>query len=101
MKALAIRLPAGLVLLAGIAAAQAGNLAPRVQALEEKLAAQRHALNDFGGLIRYGSEDAELGLPKRGELRVVFLGDQVTELWGRGSAKFFPGQRFVHRGISG
>jgi lysophospholipase L1-like esterase len=87
MKVLSIRLPASLILLASFAGAQASDLA-----------AQRHLLNDFGGLIRYGSENAELGPPKAGETRVVFLGDQVTELWG---AKFFPGQPFLNRGIDG
>jgi lysophospholipase L1-like esterase len=83
MKALPIRLPASLILLASFAGAQASDLAvPR----------------DFGGLIRYGSENAELGPPKAGETRVVFLGDQVTELWG---AKFFPGKPFLNRGIDG
>ena len=71
------------------------------QALEQKLAAQRHLLNDFGGLIRYGSENAEIGPPKPGENRVVFLGDDITELWGRGSARFFPGKPYLNRGIGG
>jgi lysophospholipase L1-like esterase len=101
MNVLPIRVLAGLVLLAGFAAAQAENLAATVQALEQKLVAQRHAFNDFGGLIRYGSENAELKPPKAGEQRVVFLGDQVTEFWGRGSTRFFPGQPFLNRGIVG
>src|SRR5258708_25870132 len=88
MNAQPIRLAAGFVLLAGIAAAQAGDLA------------QAHLLHDFGGLVRYGSEAAELGPPKPGENRVVFLGDAVTELWGQGSAKFFPGKPYVNRGIA-
>lgn len=91
MKALSIRLLAGLLLLAGFAAAQS---------LERKLAAQRHLLSDFGGLIRYGSEDAEIGPPRPGENRVVFLGDDITDLWGQGSAKFFPGEPYLNRGIA-
>ena len=91
MKALSIRLLAGLLLLAGFAAAQS---------LERKLAAQRHLLSDFGGLIRYGSEDAEIGPPKPGENRVVFLGDDITDLWEQGSAKFFPGKPYLNRGIA-
>jgi len=83
MKALPILLPASLILLASLAGAQASDLpAPK----------------DFGGLIRYGSENAELGPPKAGETRVVFLGDQVTDLWGE---KFFPGKPFLNRGIAG
>ena len=93
MKALAIRLPAGLILMAGFAATQVGDLA------------QRHLAHDWAGLIRYGSENAEIGPPKAGENRVVFLGDDITELWGhsggRGAAKFFPGQPFLNRGIGG
>jgi lysophospholipase L1-like esterase len=55
-------------------------------------------VKDFGGLIRYGSENAELGPPKHGEARVVFLGDQITERW---TAPFFPGKTFLNRGIAG
>jgi acyl-CoA thioesterase-1 len=58
-------------------------------------------LKDWGGLIRYGSENSELRPPQAGELRVVFLGDQVTERWGQGGAKFFPGKPFLNRGIDG
>src|ERR1035437_9521818 len=100
MKALPIRLPAGLLLLAGFAAAQAVDLAPRVQALEQRLAAQKRVLNDFGGLIRYGSEDAEIGMPKPGENRVVLLGDDITELCGRCSATFFLPSRTSTAGSS-
>jgi lysophospholipase L1-like esterase len=98
MEALAIRLPAALILLAGLAAAQTPDPAAQVQALEQRVKAQKHQLNDFGGLIRYGSENAELGPPKRGEDRVVFLGDQVTERWG---PKFFSGKALLNRGIDG
>jgi lysophospholipase L1-like esterase len=54
-------------------------------------------LIDWGGLTRYGSENTELPKPKRGENRVVFLGDQITEKW----APFFPGKPYLNRGIAG
>ena len=98
MRALPIRLTAGLLLLAACAAAQASDLAAKVEALEQRLAAQRHFLADFGGLIRYGSDNAELKPPKPGENRVVFLGDDVTDLWG---PDFFAGKPYVNRGIAG
>jgi len=98
MKALPIGLPASLILLVGFAGAQASDVPLRLEALEQKVEAQRHLLSDFGGLIRYGSENAEIGPPKRGEDRVVFLGDQVTERWG---AKFFAGRPLLNRGIDG
>jgi lysophospholipase L1-like esterase len=52
---------------------------------------------DLGGLIRYGSENANSGA-QGGRGSVVFLGDQVTDLWGE---KFFPGKPFLNRGIAG
>jgi lysophospholipase L1-like esterase len=90
-----------LLLLAWVAAAQTSDPLQRIQALEHRLAAQQHLLNDWGGLIRYGSDNAELKPPKPGEDRVVFLGDDITDLWGRGEAKFFPGKPYLNRGIAG
>jgi lysophospholipase L1-like esterase len=59
----------------------------------------RHLLIDWAGLTRYGSENAELRPPKPGEDRVVFLGDQITEQWGAGDGRFFPGKSNLNRGI--
>ena len=98
MRVLPIRLTTGLLILAGCAGAQASDLAAKVEALEHRLAAQRHYLADFGGLIRYGSDNAELKPPKPGEDRVVFLGDDITDLWG---PEFFAGKAYVNRGIAG
>jgi len=98
MRVLPIRLTTGLLILAGCAGAQASDLAVKVEALEHRLAAQRHYLADFGGLIRYGSDNAELKPPKPGEDRVVFLGDDITDLWG---PEFFAGKAYVNRGIAG
>ena len=68
----------------------------RAEALEKRLAAERHFLVDWAGLTRYGSEDAELRPPKPGENRVIFLGDQITENW---SGDFFAGKPYLNRGI--
>ena len=63
---------------------------------------RRHRLlMDWAGLIRYGSENAELRAPKPGEDRVVFLGDQITEHWGAESGRILPGQAVLNRGIGG
>ena len=70
-------------------------------ALEQELARYRHIVGDWAGLTRYGSDNSELPPPARGESRVVFLGDQITELWGQGRAKFFAGRPYVNRGING
>ena len=41
----------------------------------------------------YGTEAAQPG-----EIRVVFLGDQITEGWGEGEEKFFPGKAVCEPG---
>lgn len=74
--------------------------AQQVQALERRVAAQAKLLKDWAGLTVYGSENAELRAPKANEDRVVFLGGQVTELWGKGG-RFFPGRTYFNRGIAG
>ncbi len=57
---------------------------------------------DWPDLARYREENAKLGPPKRGENRVVFLGDSITDFWGHGpGSEFFPGKPYVNRGISG
>jgi lysophospholipase L1-like esterase len=96
------------ILLAGVAAAAAsGAMQPprsestAIAALEQEAARYRHILSDWAGLTRYGSENSELGPPAPGEQRVVFLGDQITELWGQGAAKFFPDKPYLNRGIRG
>lgn len=55
-------------------------------------------LTDFGGLVRYGSENTEVRLDPNVD-RVVFLGDEITERWGQGKARFFPGKPYYNRGI--
>lgn len=65
--------------------------------LEQELQAYRRVLLDFGGLVHYGSDNAEVPPPKPGENRVVFLGDDVTENW---KGPFFPGKPYFNRGIT-
>ena len=65
--------------------------------LEERY---RRLLSDWASLNRFGSENTEVPPPAPGENRVVFIGDQFTEL-GQGAAKFFPGKPYFNRGISG
>jgi len=67
---------------------------------ERLIAAQRKLLADWGGLTRYGSENAEIPPPKPGENRVVFLGDDLTERWGDAKGGFFPGKPYLNRGIA-
>jgi lysophospholipase L1-like esterase len=99
MRPAAIRTLVGLLTLAALAAAQPSDPAETIKALENQLAKQRRLLHDFGGLLRYGSENTEVPPPSPGEDRVVFLGDQITAHWGSEDAKFFPGRPYFNRGI--
>jgi len=67
--------------------------------LQQELDAYRRVLMDWGGLTYYGSDDAELNL-KPGRARVVFLGDEIFEEWGKGKIPFFAGKPYVNRGIT-
>ena len=61
--------------------------------LEQELTAYRRLLLDWASLTRYGSDNSEVKPPARGEKRVVFLGDEITEDW----ADFFPGKPYFNR----
>ena len=56
---------------------------------------------DWPALGRYRQANAELGPPRAGEPRVVFMGNSITELWAPLFASQFPGKPYVGRGISG
>jgi len=66
------------------------------------------AFNDWPNLAKYRDADKELTPPAAGEVRVVFMGDSITEGWGMkatatspGRGEFFPGKPYINRGISG
>ena len=65
-------------------------------------------LTDWAFLARYGDANKQLRPPAPDEMRVVFMGDSITEGWGMkatatspGRGEFFPGKPYVNRGISG
>jgi lysophospholipase L1-like esterase len=77
---------------------------PKVMAAYAASAPERAKLdawrekNDFADLCRFRAEDERL--QKQGGVRVVFLGDSITELWRAADPGFFN-DRIVNRGISG
>jgi lysophospholipase L1-like esterase len=91
---------AGLLVLLAAVALSAQTPGPAAADLERRLNACTRLVRDWAGLTRYGSDNAELATPAAGENRVVFLGDQITEAWGR-SDRFFAGKPYVNRGIGG
>jgi lysophospholipase L1-like esterase len=59
-------------------------------------------LRDWPTLARYREENAKLAPPAKGERRVVFMGDSITDSWDDARfGGFFPGRPYVNRGISG
>jgi lysophospholipase L1-like esterase len=75
--------------------------APSRDALMQRLADEQKQLADWPALSRYRNDNAALPASKVGENRVVFMGDSITDFWGRGTGVFFPGKPYINRGISG
>lgn len=69
--------------------------------LRSDLQHAQQILRDWPALVRYHDANTQLSPPAPGENRVVFLGDSITDNWGRKYGKFFPGKPYVNRGISG
>lgn len=58
-------------------------------------------LNDWANLARYRDENTKVAAPRKDEERVVFMGDSITDAWGRRYGKFFAGKPYINRGIGG
>jgi lysophospholipase L1-like esterase len=57
--------------------------------------------NDWANLGRFREENKQLKMPAEGEIRVVFMGNSITEGWSRIDPGFFSEKPYVNRGISG
>ncbi len=57
--------------------------------------------NDWPWLQRYDAANRQLPAPKKGEKRVVFMGNSITEFWSDTDSAFFAGKPYINRGISG
>jgi lysophospholipase L1-like esterase len=82
-----------------IACAQPNN--DDVTKLRAQLDRSTRILQDWANLGRYRQDNLTVQAPKPGEERVVFMGDSITDAWGRSYGKFFPGKPYINRGISG
>jgi lysophospholipase L1-like esterase len=59
-------------------------------------------LRDWAQLARYREINHGEAVPVPGESRVVFMGDSITDNWQQPRyGGFFPGKRYIDRGISG
>ncbi|QSR19788.1 GDSL-type esterase/lipase family protein [Novosphingobium sp. KA1] len=54
-------------------------------------------MQDFGERYLYAPANAALKPATKGDDRVVFLGDSITDMWDLG--RYFPGKAYVNRGI--
>jgi lysophospholipase L1-like esterase len=57
--------------------------------------------NDWAFLEKYHGDNIKIGTPAKGEQRVVFMGNSITEGWSNICPDFFSGKPYVNRGISG
>lgn len=71
-----------------------------VMKLRTALERTQTTLRDWPNLARYRDENARLEGPAAGESRVVFMGDSITDSWGRRYGQL-PSKADVNRGISG
>jgi lysophospholipase L1-like esterase len=70
--------------------------------LAERSACLESVVKDFGKLERFAAANAALGPVAKGERRVVFFGDSITDNWSKPAyGGFFPGKRYINRGIGG
>lgn len=72
-----------------------------VTKLQTDLQRAQEKLNDWPNLARYRDANAQVPAPAANEQRVVFMGDSITDGWGRQHGQFFPGKPYINRGISG
>ena len=56
---------------------------------------------DWANLKGYQNENAALTAPAKGENRVVFIGNSITQGWKETHPNFFSENPFIDRGISG
>lgn len=68
---------------------------------QDQLARAQKTLQDWPALGRYRDDNTKLLSAGPVDGRVVFMGDSITDGWGRKYGQFFPGKPYVNRGISG
>jgi len=97
------RLWISLVMILGIfSAAVAQSAVDPCAETKTQLTRAENRLKDWPAMARYRDENAKLTPPGKDELRVVFMGDSITDSWDDPKfGGFFPGKPYVDRGISG
>lgn len=88
-----------LVLIPTFAAAQTPTATPTYEEIKARMERFESRLTDWPGLQRYAEANSKLAAPAKGEDRVVFMGDSITNSWKL--EEYFPGKPYVNRGIGG
>lgn len=65
------------------------------------ISAPKAPVQDWPWLARFAADNAKVQPPAKGENRVVFMGNSITEGWLRTDSAFFAGKPYINRGISG
>ena len=68
-------------------------------AYKQRVEQMERRLKDWPQLNRYRDANAKVPPPAKNEIRVVFLGDSITDGWKLG--EYFPNKAYINRGISG
>lgn len=56
---------------------------------------------DWPNLKKYRDANSKVQPPQKGEKRVVWMGDSITDFWINNDSLFFAGKPYYDRGISG
>jgi len=86
------------IALSGLTLAQEN---PDLKKTQADLARAQKTLLDWQNVGRYRADNEKLGTAKADEKRVIFMGDSITDAWGRRGGKFWPDLPYINRGISG
>jgi len=83
-------------------AAQAPCNCADLESVNARISRMDSTLKDWPNLARYREANAKLTPPAKGEHRVVFMGDSITDAWPQPRfGAFFTGKPYIGRGISG
>ena len=84
------------------AAAKPASDCADLPAMQKQLDVDTGKLRDWAQLERYREANANALRPAKEEIRVVFMGDSITDGWSNPQfGGFFPGKPYFDRGISG
>lgn len=88
-------------ILPGLAAGQAptATATPTYDELKARMERFEARLTDWPNLKRYAEANSKVAPPVKGEDRVVFMGDSITDGWKL--EEYFAGKPYINRGIGG